>query len=71
MLEPQSRKTGWIVLVDLKKDSNSDSAVNLNESVELIPESPKIVVNWVGFVLMVENVSQFESGLFGSFGCTY
>ena len=65
-------------LVDLKKDSNSGSTVNLNEPVELricprpelIPEGPKFVLNWVGLVLMVENVSQFESGLLGSFGCT-
>ena len=57
-------------LEDLRKDSNSGSTVNLNEPVELIPEGPKFVLNWIGFVLMVENVSQFESGLFGSFGCT-
>ena len=57
-------------LVDLRKDSNSGSTVNLNEPVELIPEGPKFVLNWVGLVLMVENVSQFESGPLGSFGFT-
>ena len=55
-------------LVDLRKDSKSGSTVNLNEPVELIPEGPKFMLNWL--VFMVENVSQFQSGPLGSFGCT-